>query len=937
MSTANQNPEQIARDRIDAKLEQAGWQVQAFKVFAPHAALGIAVREYQTDVGPVDYALFVDGQLCGVIEAKRDEKGYQLTGSVAEQSQGYASAQFKYLSADAQVHFIYEATGEITRFTDSRDPKPRSREVFSFHRPESLQEWLKQGDSLRNRLQALPQLSPENLRDCQISAITELEQSFKDNKPRALIQMATGAGKTFTAATFIYRLLKHAGAKRVLFLVDTKNLGEQARDEFSKYTPNDDNRKFDELYVTTRLNSSHVPTDAQVCISTIQRLYSILKGEEIDATADDINPNEIQQPSKGPLPVIYNEKVPLEFFDFIVIDECHRSIYNLWRQVLEYFDGFLIGLTATPDSRTYGFFQENVVSEYTHEQAVVDGVNVAGEVFRIRTEITEQGSNIKAQRQVLKRHKLTRAKRWQQQDEDEQYSGKALDRSVVNPSQIRTVVRTFKDSLPQMFPSRPLGDNGEYQVPKTLIFAKTDSHADDIIQTVREEFGAGNEFCKKVTYQSVEDPKSVLNSFRNDYLPRIAVTVDMIATGTDVKPLECLLFMRDVKSKNYYEQMKGRGTRVADGEKMIAANGLGAKAKTHYVLVDAVGVTESIKTDNRPLETKPSVATKDLLTGIMLGGSSDDDAVASAAGRLAKIERRLDDEQKERLEQAIANNGFAGRSLKDLAKGLLDAIDPDSIDSAIRNNPNRENSGTVTSLEQEAERKQRLHQAIKPLSMPLIELITDIQREHEQTIDEDNLDSVIDADWSQEAEEKNQAIVSEFQSWLEQNRDQITALSIFYSQPARRKTVTFKMIKGLLATLKANKPNLAPVRVWQAYAQLDAIKHKAAPEKELAALVALVRRACGIDAKLNPYSDTVNQRFANWVWQRQQGDGHKFTEQQMEWLHMIREHIAQSFHFERDDCELNPFNSKGGLGGFYQAFGDEMDSVIDELNEVLAA
>jgi len=290
-----------------------------------------------------------------------------------------------------------------------------------------------------------------------------------------------------------------------------------------------------------RLKSSFIAKDSQVCICTIQRLYSILKDKDLDEATEEINPAELVLP-KEPLSVVYNEKVPPEFFDFIFIDECHQSIYNIWRQVPEYFDASLIGLTATPDNRTYGFFKKNVVSDYSHEKAVADGVNVGNEVYVIETEVTGKGARITARQQVEKREKLTRRKRWEQQDEDVVYTAKQLDQDIVNPDQIRTIIRAFRDNLPEIFP-------GRREVPKTLIFAKTDSHADDIIQTVREEFGEGNAFCKKLTYKTEEDPKSVLAQFRNDYHPRIAVTVDMIATGTDVKPLECLLFMRDVKSR----------------------------------------------------------------------------------------------------------------------------------------------------------------------------------------------------------------------------------------------------------------------------------------------------------------------------------------------------------------------------------------------------
>ena len=372
--------------------------------------------------------------------------------------------------------------------------------------------------------------------------------------------MATGSGKTFTAITAIYRLLKFTKAKRILFLVDTKNVGEQAEQEFLNYIPTDDNRKFTELYNVQRLKSSYVASDSQVCISTIQRLYSILKGTELEETAEEENPNERWQPKEVP-PIEYNERIPIEFFDFIVIDECHRSIYNLWKQVLEYFDAFEVGLTATPDARTVAYFEQNLVSEYSHEMAVADGVNVGYDVFIIDTKITQQGATLWQGEYIEHRERLTRKKRLELQDNDEAYSSQQLDRNVVNPNQIKTILETFRKHLPVIFADR-FDKDGNFEVPKTLIFAKTDSHADDIIQAVRKEFGEENRFCKKITYKAIEDPKSVLAQFRNDYYPRIAVTVDMIATGTDVKPLECLLFMRDVKSRNYFEQMKGRGTRT---------------------------------------------------------------------------------------------------------------------------------------------------------------------------------------------------------------------------------------------------------------------------------------------------------------------------------------------------------------------------------------
>ncbi|MGY8887306.1 MAG: DEAD/DEAH box helicase family protein, partial [Flavobacteriales bacterium] len=423
----NQNPEQIARDKIDQMLIEAGWLVQSKNEVNLSAGIGVALRETNTESGSADYILFVHSKAVGVIEAKAEDLGYKLL-QVEEQSVRYSKDAIKIgkFTLESEKPFVYESTGTVTRFTDYRDPKPRGRNVFWFHKPETIAELIKKGPTLRERLLSMPALDPTGLRPAQIVAVENLETSFKNNRPKALIQMATGAGKTFTAATFVYRLLKHVDAKRILFVVDTKNLGEQAEQEFMTFQPNDDNRKFTELYNVQRLNSSYIASDSQVCISTIQRLYSILKGEELDESAELENPEESswmqqQMSKKKAIPVDYTPKVPIEQFDFIVIDECHRSIYNLWKQVLDYFDASLIGLTATPDKRTFGFFNENVVSQYTYEESVTDGVNVPYDVYTIETDISQKGDTIKAGWFIDRRDKLTRAKRWQQEDEDTEY------------------------------------------------------------------------------------------------------------------------------------------------------------------------------------------------------------------------------------------------------------------------------------------------------------------------------------------------------------------------------------------------------------------------------------------------------------------------------------------------------------------------------------
>lgn len=938
---SNQNPEQIARDEIDKQLIACGWVIQNKSQLNLAAGLGVAVREYQTDAGPADYVLFVDKKPLGIIEAKRPELGGTLS-VVEDQASDYATAKLKHLD-NAPLPYVYISTGDITKFTNYNDPKPRSREVFTFHRPETLQNWMRTEKSLRKRLLDIPELQTDNLRDCQIHAITNLEKSYKTFRPKALVQMATGSGKTFTAITSIYRLLKFAKAKRILFLVDTKNLGEQAEQEFMSYLPNDSNSKFTELHPVIRLKSSFIPDDNQVYISTIQRMYSILKGTELDESAEELNPYEAYQPKEA-VPVAYNAKVPIEFFDFIVIDECHRSIYNLWRQVIDYFDAFQVGLTATPDNRTFSYFDQNVVSDYGYEKAVVDGVLVPYNVFTIETKITKEGSQIALGEKVDKRERLTRKKFWETVDEDIVYSGKQLDKDIVNPSTIRQIIKATRDNLPVMFPDR-FDKDGQFEVPKMLIFAKSDSHAEDIIDIVREEFAEENKFCKKITYRSEEDPKSVLSQFRNDYYPRIAVTVDMIATGTDIRPLEVLLFMRDVKSKSYYEQMKGRGTRACSLEELRLKGTPSAQfTKDHFVIIDAIGVETSQKTDSRPLEKAPGVSLKDVLQTIAVGNRSEE-MLTTLANRLIRLDKQINANEKATFAE-LAN----GLEIKQVVQKLLSAYDPDTVQNIehnVVNNHIGQAPGVVENAITEAHHA-FIEQTVSELHNPeLRNFIIEVRKKYDQIIDNINPDEVINKGWVQDIQINAKSIIEEFEHWVSAHRDEALALQLFYGEPYRRRELTYKMIRDLYDKLLLEKPTLAAPKLWDAYATLEDESNKGGlvqrlprtekPRQELVLLVSVIRKALRIDEYLTGFDKTVDRNFQEWAFKKQAGSGTKFTEAQMQWLRMIKDYIANSFHLEQEDFELNPFSENGGLGKFYQLFGDRYLEIIEELNEVLAA
>ena len=932
------HPEQRARKRIDEMLERAGWVVQDYKSINLYAGTGVAVRELVTTAGPADYVLFVDRQAIGVIEAKK--KGTTLSGVEWQtvKYQTHAHDELPAVLVDGHLPYGYESTGDETWFTCRFDPEPTARRAFWFHKPETLadevSEWVHHHTGgLRARIPDLPPLDDDAtwLRDAQATAIRNLEQSLKSNHSRALIQMATGSGKTFAAANICERLLDHkkgVRAKRILFLVDRANLGDQTLKEFQGFDVPGSGRKFTELYNVQHLTHNRIDPVASVCIGTIQRVYSMLRGEaELPADLDAKSGFELTP--ERPVEVDYNPALPIEAFDVIIVDECHRSIYGVWRQVLEYFDAFLIGLTATPGKQTFGFFNKNLVMEYGFPQAVADGVNVDFDVFRISTAISEAGSTIEAGYVTTYRNRETRQERLETVDEDLPYTESELDRKVVSKDQIRTIVRTLRDNLPAMFPDREVDEHGRLaHIPKTLIFAKTDSHAEDIVRIVREEFGKGNDVIAKITYKASDGntPEELIKLFRIGYNPRIAVTVDMIATGTDVKPIEMVVFMRMVRSRNFFEQMKGRGVRtIPDSDLQLVTPD--ADRKDRFVLVDAVGVTETKLLETTPLERKRGVSLEKLLHQISLGQVSED-AVSSLASRLARIDARITAVDRAHVEET------AGTSLDEIKDGLIEAIDPDVQIAAAQHATGRDDPDADDIA---AARSRLFEAAVRPLASnpTLREQLVDVQRSFEQVIDEVSVDTVTRAAFSVDAKARAAQTIESFREFLDEHKDEITALQVLYSKPYAQR-LTYRDIKELADAISRPPHSWTAERLWEAYETLDATKVRGSAGTVLTNIVSLVRFTLGLDDELTPYPEHVAERFEAWLLE-QQNTGRTFTDEQLAWLRLIRDHLAASLNIEPFEFQDPPFSQRGGLGRARELFGDELAALLDELSAAVAA
>ncbi len=804
-------PEKKARRNIDKMLEAAGWQIQDYAERDTDAAMDVAVREYRLRANQrADYLLFIGGVAVGVIEAKPE--GTTLSGAL-EQAQRYRASLPDDLPNRTRFFFSYASTGIETYFRDIRDPDSRSRQVFTFHTPQALFNAFHQPRTLRERLKTdIPPLEKSILWDCQFEAITELEKSLAESHPRALVWMATGSGKTYVAVSSVYRLIKFANVKRVLFLVDRNNLGRQALREFQSYTTPDDGRKFNELYNVQHLSSNLIDETSSVCVTTIQRLYSMLKGDPDYESDDDEEGSTFEQETEDTTPqkVIYNQNIPIDTFDLIIVDECHRSIYGKWRHVLEYFDAFITGLTATPYGQTRNFFNQNLVYEYSHEQAVEDDVNVGFYVYRIKTEITESGSTVTAGSYVARRERGNRELNWEELDEDVEYTGNQLDRNIVAEDQIRTVIQTFKDKLfTDLFPSRRT-------VPKTLIFAKDDSHAEDIVHIVREVFAKGDDFCQKITYQS-DKPEELIKRFRTDPIFRIAVSVDMISTGTDIKPLECLVFMRAVRSSGYFEQMKGRGVRTIKSDDLRSVTG-DATAKTHFIIVDAVGVCESIKTDSQSLPGEPSTT--------------------------------------------------------------------------------------------------------EPNGPPA--------RDPNQLIDDVSVDQVRDSRFESQSSIQAMTVIHAFKDFISQNIDELPALQILCNHPGAQGTLNEDHLKMLEEALQQHSNSLSRESLWFAYQRRFPNSVRGNVEQRTD-LISLVRYAIGENAFLEPFRQTVNRHFVEWL------HGKTITEEQQMWLEMVRDHIATSLDIHGEDFEYTPFAELGNGARVHDLFGDNLDEILKDLTKKLVS
>jgi type I restriction enzyme R subunit len=401
----------------------------------------------------------------------------------------------------------------------------------------------------------------------------------------------------------------------------------------------------------------------------------------------------------------------------------------------------------------------------------------------------------------------------------------------------------------------------------------------------------------------------------------------MIATGTDVRPLECVMFMRNVRSRNFFEQMKGRGVRTIDANDLQAVSA-DATAKTHFVIVDAIGVTEAEFNDTQPLERRKTESLKKLLDQIAAGGR-DPDVVSSIAGRLARLDRVITAEDRRELARAAD-----GIDLADLVRLLTNAVDIDTAWEGVA----AANDGADPTDEQVADaRAELIEQASRVLAeRPVLrEKLIEVRRSYTQVLDETSKDQVIDAGFSRDATDRARQTVASWEAFVAEHCDDIEALQILYSRPYGKR-LTLRSIKELAATIGRPPYNWTPERLWNAYEALEAQRVKGSAGTVLTNLVSLVRHALEPGGELVAYPLTVEERFQNWLAQQGQA-GTTFTDEQLAWLSRIKDHLATSLTIAPDDFELEPFVSHGGYRRANGAFAGRLGPMLDEITRELVA
>ncbi len=886
------------KTRIDAQLKalNPAWKIIPYKDSLDITSLNLhAVEEFPTENGPADYALFVKGKLLGILEAKKVAVNPQ---NVLEQAKRYSSGCRNTIGVwnSFKVPFLYSSNGTQIWFADVREDDYYSRELLNFHTPDAIDEMFNRDIPESKRWFNENPNEIERLRPYQKDAISAIENGLIENKRKMMLAMATGTGKTFTTVCMIYRLIKSGYAKRILFLVDRRALAAQASQAFSAFiTPSgnkfnqeyevfsqrfkkedfEEGEKFDIGVMPNEYLTAPNAGHTFVYVATIQRMAINLFGREGSFGQDASEPDIDDEADKI--------TIPIHAFDIIIADECHRGYTskdtNIWRSTLNHFDAIKVGLTATPASHTVAYFG-NPIYRYTVEQAVLDGFLVDYQAIKIKSDVRINGIFLKEGEKVGLKNPETGTELIDALEDEREFNSQDLERKITSPDSNRKILEEIRKYALEH--ERKTG-----RFPKTLIFAVNDiphtSHSDQLVNLAREVFGRGDDFVQKITGSpSVDRPLEKIRRFRNRPLPSIVVTVDMLSTGVDIPALEYIVFLRPVKSRILWTQMLGRGTR-----KCTDIN------KEYFTIFDCFDGTlvEYFKDSTDFIveveETGETVTIEQIIENIWNNIERDYNA-KRLVKRLRRVAETMSAKAREDFSTYIPNG--------DIAKFA------DNLREALKKQFN-ETMGILRNKDFQ-------------------KLLLDYDRAKAPFyVAYGNVDSVV-SDYVFKYNESNLKpadYLVAFSKFVHENKSKIDALSILFSNPRKWNTSALKEIRQIL---KKNSFDEEQVRK----------AHEFSGHKSMADIISMLKNA---DNETNPLltaEERVNRAIESLT------NGHTFTSEQLQWLDYIREHLVINLAIEKDNFDLVPVLERhGGLTKARKIFGNELDSIIEEINYRLAA
>lgn len=891
----SESEKQTRHERIDPKLVKAGWSIAPFDPSRPLAWYqNTAITEYPTSNGPADYALCVDGQILGIVEAKKVTLGPQNVLSQAQRySKGVINSPFNF--DGYHVPFLYSTNGEIIWFQDIRHQLNRSRQISAFHSPNALREMLQRNfeESSKWFFDPTKATFHPRLREYQKEAIKAIESAAINRKRKMLVAMATGTGKTFTLVNQAYRLMKSGLAQRILFLVDRRALAAQAVRAFASFEP-EPGLKFDKIYEvysqkfrredlgdessfdSTVLPQSYLldpkPQHAFVYVCTIQRmvmnLFNKVLGNQEEAIDDDAEHIDI----------------PINAFDLIIADECHRgytsSELSTWRETLEYFDSITVGLTATPASHTKSYFQ-NVVYRYDYERAVKEGHLVDYDIVTVNSDVRLNGVFLKPDEQVGVIDSQTGLEQLDFIEDEREFDASELERKVTSPDSNQKIIAEVKKYAEEH-------EQKYNRFPKTLIFAANDlphtSHSDQLVNICRDIFGRGDSFVQKITGR-VDRPLQHIREFRNRPEPSIVVSVDLLSTGVDIPDLEFIVFLRPVKSRILFEQMLGRGTRK--GEKY--------PDKSHFVVFDCFGGTlieyfRSATAITADLPERASRTIPQLIKDIW-DNRDRDYSTRCLVKRLQRIDKEMSGDGRDLFSAHIADGNLSSYAL--------------NLPSKLS-----ENFTEAMKLLKNTAFQDLLVNYPRPQRVFYVAYET-----------EDNVSSQWLVRDGLGKEHKPEDYLKAFERFVCENPNQIDAISILLNCPQSWGTDALTELQNKISSSSEHFTitNLQKV-------------HEFHYKKALVDIISMVKHAAQADQPLFTAEERVNRAIEKVLLNQ------TFTLEQQEWLERIRFALVETLSIDREDFDTIPILSReGGWGKANRVFNGRLMDLIKNINEAIAA